>query len=348
MTHTAVHPTPPTPSLSQQLQSELYGAAHNAALYLPSSQRLRKAGLIGFSLCYYALLAYYFLSFAFFSISFVTSRMWLRDGLYARLHRQAPTRQQTEPVTAVAIDLLLLALFMLQHSVMSRLSFQSAVHSVAGKAAERGLHLLLSCLTAQFMMQQWRDMPMLLYSMAEDSLPFYAVQLLSALSFAWLIASLLTVTYYDLFRYRAALTGEEFPGVPEVLPAVYRVTRQPVFSSLLGVFWSTSNMVSTTSSLAAASVTRGELSSDHHCACVSAAELWSAAVRCEHDAVHLHWLSHAGARPAASEEGQVSPLHAARAAAHPGTALDREESGRLMTATRAAACCHTRYIMLLL
>jgi len=217
-------------------------AAHSASLSLPSPQRLRKGVLISFSLCYYALLAYYFLSFAFFSISFVTSRMWLRDDLYARLHRQAPTKQNTEPLRAVAIDLMLLALFMLQHSVMSRLSFQSAVHSVAGKAAERLLHLLLSCLTAQFMMQQWRDIPLLLYAVPEDSLVFYCLQLLSALSFAWLMFSLITVTYYDLFRYRAALTGEEFPGVPEVLPAVYRITRQPVFSSLLGVFWCTSNM----------------------------------------------------------------------------------------------------------
>ena len=147
---------------------------------------------------------------------------------------------------------------MLQHSLMSRQRFQQWVKRRGlSPPFERLAHLLCSCAAVQALLLCWRPLPGLVYALSPSSPLYLPVQALAVASFAFVLASLVTATYYDLFNFRGALGGTTAPGVPEVLPAVYRCTRQPLFSALLGVLWCSPRMVHT----AAAYTASGEESS---------------------------------------------------------------------------------------
>ena len=195
----------------------------------------------------YGLLACSFIDLAQFSISLEPpGRLWLRDVLHVtpvQLTPAAASHHDNAVMNAV-IDLILIALFFAQHSIMSRLSYQSAVSRRCGQAGERVLHLIASCAAARLLTRQWRHIPQSLYDLSQYPFLCIGVQLLSMASFLFLLLSLVTVAWYDLFRYCAALTGQSSPSIPSVVPFVYRCTRQPLFSAVLGIIWCNPSMVS--------------------------------------------------------------------------------------------------------
>ena len=146
------------------------------------------------------------------------------------------------------VNLILLCVFTFQHSLMSRVPFQALIKQRLNHSMERLLHLIASCTVVHALIVCWQPMPAVVFSLSPSSLPYLVLRAASIVSFLFLLASLVTVTWYDLFNYRAALCGEKYPGIPQVVPFVYRCTRAPIFSALLGVFWSTPHMVRPTHS----------------------------------------------------------------------------------------------------
>jgi len=181
---------------------------------------------------HYALLSFSFIELAVFSVRLSSSQSLqpAHDSTKATLLR------------AVVQDVVLLTLFGLQHSIMSRPAFQKLVKSWCSAPIERLLHLVASTAAARLIMAHWRDLPHILYTARPGSLLYNALTGLSMLSFGFLLLSLLTAARYDLMRYYTALSGKQQPSIPQILPWVYRCTRQPLFSAMLAVFWCSPTM----------------------------------------------------------------------------------------------------------
>ncbi|MGJ4998490.1 methanethiol S-methyltransferase [Bradyrhizobium sp. HKCCYLS3077] len=146
-------------------------------------------------------------------------------------------------VEAVMIDVLLLALFAVQHSVMARPAFKRMLTRMIPKAAERSTYVLLSSLVLLLLLWQWRPLPTLVWR-----LDGVAATVLTGLHwFGWLLV--LTSTYlidhFDLFGLRQAIfavRGTEAPAHPFKTPLLYRLVRHPLMLGFLIAFWATPEM----------------------------------------------------------------------------------------------------------
>jgi len=150
-----------------------------------------------------------------------------------------------DPVsTALAIDLGLLGLFALQHSVMARPAFKRRLTRLVPEAAERSTYVLMSSAALALLFWQWRPMGGVVWSVEHPAL----VGLLYAgFGFGWLLVLVTTflINHFDLFGLRQVWCY--FRGVPReplrfVMPGPYRLVRHPLYLGWLCAFWFTPTM----------------------------------------------------------------------------------------------------------
>ena len=150
----------------------------------------------------------------------------------------------TLTVTTVVVDVLLLALFGFQHSVMARAGFKRWWTRVVPPSAERSTYVLASniCLIALFV--AWFPITHDIWQVTAQ--PWRAV--LTATTYVgWAIAllSTLLIDHFDLFGVRqvvARVRGRRLVDHEFSTPLLYRVVRHPLYLGFLIAFWSTPRM----------------------------------------------------------------------------------------------------------
>ncbi len=123
----------------------------------------------------YGLAAYlvFFVTFL-YAIGFV-------EGRWAENHRQRMTGSTIE---SLIVNLVLLSIFAIQHSVMARPQFKQWWLQFVPKSVERSTYVLLASLALVLLFWQWRAMPAVVWQVANPA----AANAVIALSFAgWLI-----------------------------------------------------------------------------------------------------------------------------------------------------------------
>ena len=150
-------------------------------------------------------------------------------------------------LTAVYVDLCLLSLFALQHSIMARQGFKKLLTRVIPVAAERSTYVLASSLALLLLFWQWRPLGGVIWNL--EAMPAQAM-LYGAYAFGWLLVFVTTfvINHFDLFGLRQV--WRELQGQPQtklrfVMPVLYRVVRHPLYVGWLFVFWSTPRMTMT-------------------------------------------------------------------------------------------------------
>jgi len=145
-------------------------------------------------------------------------------------------------VEALVVDLLLLGLFAVQHSVMARRSFKRWWTRVVPPAVERSTYVLAASLALALLCWQWRPIPEPIVWSVESAT---ASQLLSAvfwLGWAVLLASTFLIDHFELFGLRqvfARLAGRELPEPQFRTPLLYRYVRHPLYLGFLLGAWAT-------------------------------------------------------------------------------------------------------------
>lgn len=179
----------------------------------------------------YGLVSYVmFLAVILYSIGFVT-------GLVV------PKTIDTGPVVpvgeAIVVNLILLTLFALQHSVMARQPFKRWWTQIVPASIERSTYVLFANLALALLLWQWRPMPTVVWQVTNPQL---AMALLGVSLFGWAIVFLSTflINHFELFGLSQVilnLRGKKLAAPHFSTPFLYRFVRHPLYLGFLIAFW---------------------------------------------------------------------------------------------------------------
>ena len=148
---------------------------------------------------------------------------------------------------ALAIDLALLSLFAVQHSVMARQGFKRLLTRVIPQALERSTYVLASSLAMILLFWQWRPLGGTIWNVENEAA---RMLLYAGFAFGWglVLVSTFLINHFDLFGLRQ--TWRAFRGQPQTAlkfatPVLYRIDRHPLYVGWLFAFWCTPTMTIT-------------------------------------------------------------------------------------------------------
>ena len=143
-------------------------------------------------------------------------------------------------VQSLIVDLLLLALFAVQHSVMARQSFKRWWTRIVPPAVERSTYVLAATLALALLLWQWRPIPEPVIWRVDSAIGIQVVWGIFWLGWTVLLASTFLINHFELFGLRqvfARLSGHDLPEPEFRTPFFYRYVRHPIYLGFLLGFW---------------------------------------------------------------------------------------------------------------
>jgi methanethiol S-methyltransferase len=141
---------------------------------------------------------------------------------------------------ALAVDLALLTVFAIQHSVMARRAFKEAWMRVVPQAVERSTYVLFASLALALILWQWRPIPQPVIWRLESPLAIDAVWTVFWLGWGVLLFATFLINHFELFGLQQAFARPGASGEPQFrTPLLYRYVRHPIYLGFLLAFWAT-------------------------------------------------------------------------------------------------------------
>jgi protein-S-isoprenylcysteine O-methyltransferase Ste14 len=145
---------------------------------------------------------------------------------------------------ALAINLTLLGIFALQHSVMARPAFKRMWTRFVPQVIERSTYVLISCAVTVLLMWQWRGIDVVMWEVQQ---PIARAALWALFAVGWVLVPVVTllINHFDLFGSRQVwlhLRGREYESLPFREPLFYRHVRHPLYIGWAIAFWATPTM----------------------------------------------------------------------------------------------------------
>jgi methanethiol S-methyltransferase len=144
-------------------------------------------------------------------------------------------------VESIVINLVLMTIFALQHSVMARPQFKAWWTTIVPKSVERSTYVLLASLALALVFWQWRPIPGVVWEVKEPTL---AAFLLYLGLFGWVLVFISTfmINHFELFGLHQVannLAGKPMPAMKFKTPMLYNVVRHPIYLGFIIFVWAT-------------------------------------------------------------------------------------------------------------
>ncbi|NQT38634.1 MAG: isoprenylcysteine carboxylmethyltransferase family protein [Planctomycetes bacterium] len=141
--------------------------------------------------------------------------------------------------TAILINVLILAAFAVQHTIMARPGFKARWTKIVPVAIERSTFVLLASAILILLFWQWRPIPAVVWRFE----PEWARAIVYGVSFfGWFVVfySSFLIDHFDLFGLRQVvlqLRGKEYTHPVFRTVGAYHLVRHPLMLGLLIAFW---------------------------------------------------------------------------------------------------------------
>ncbi len=145
---------------------------------------------------------------------------------------------------SLAINLVLLGLFAVQHTIMARPAFKRWWTKIVPEHVERSTFVLAASLLLLLLYWQWRPMTTAIWNLEN---PVGKALLWGLFGLGWLTVLLSTflVNHFDLFGLRQVwlhLLNRQYHHVAFQTTTLYRYIRHPIMLGFIVAFWATPNM----------------------------------------------------------------------------------------------------------
>jgi protein-S-isoprenylcysteine O-methyltransferase Ste14 len=145
---------------------------------------------------------------------------------------------------ALIVNLLLMSLFAVQHSVMARPQFKQWWTQYVPKPVERSTYVLLASLILDLLFWQWRPMPAIVWRIVDPEIAA-AIGILSFLGWVIVFTSTFLINHFELFGLHQVannLGGREMPTPRFRTPLYYKFVRHPIYLGFIIAFWAAPTM----------------------------------------------------------------------------------------------------------
>ena len=147
-------------------------------------------------------------------------------------------------LTAVGIDVALLGLFAVQHSVMARRWFKERWTRLVPWPVERSTYVLFSSVALIMLFRYWRPLGGSVWSV-DDATARLVLRSLFAFGWGLVLVCTFLINHFDLFGLRQVwlyATRRPYTRLRFSTPGPYRLVRHPLYVGWLFAFWATPTM----------------------------------------------------------------------------------------------------------
>ena len=184
----------------------------------------------------YGCLAYtvFFITFL-YSIGFVGNLV---------VPKSIDTGSESTFVVSLLINVILLGLFAIQHSVMARPGFKQWWTKFIPEPIERSTYVLISSLLLALLFWLWQPMTGVVWNV-ENTFGSFVLSGIFWLGWVIVLLSTFMINHFDLFGLRQVylnMLNKEYISIDFKTPALYKYVRHPIMLGFIIAFWATPEM----------------------------------------------------------------------------------------------------------
>ncbi|MEM7595009.1 MAG: methanethiol S-methyltransferase [Cyanobacteria bacterium P01_A01_bin.83] len=183
-------------------------------------------------------LIYGLICYSFFLVSFVYAVGFVSNFF---VPKSMDTGVTTSLSSAILINLSLLGIFAVQHSVMARQGFKKVWTKIIPEPLERSTYVLFTSLALMLLFWQWQPINLVLWDLSDT---VWSNVLWGLCVAGWLIVffSTFVVDHFDLFGLRQVylyFQEKEYEPIEFKKTLFYKYVRHPILLGFIIAFWAT-------------------------------------------------------------------------------------------------------------
>lgn len=180
--------------------------------------------------------------YAAFFASFVYLVGWV--GAFDFMPTHVDKGMTADTGTAIAINIGVLLLFGIQHSVMARQGFKAAWTKIVPQPLERSIYCLATAIVLGAMFHWWHPIDGSLWSVGDETARM-VIWAVFWFGWAFLFIATLLLNHFELFGLQQAwhyLRGRDAAPMTMKTPLFYKFVRHPIQTGVFIAIWATPDM----------------------------------------------------------------------------------------------------------